>query len=392
MDLSRASLAVAVALAGAVWCSALRAEDRAARVSVVDGGVKTNAATWECTSGHKVEKRSITLDSGKRRYTFLASGCTDPSHGEKRPCSEGNFGMPEPISANWYWGGFLRVLVNGENATAYRIAGVQVLENGARGSFQILWAHPDADVGLRLLMLPEANHVLAHLTWKAKPGVALKTVAVHLTCYPSFFTAARHRTGERHCRTPRTDLAEPKVLDLVPDKDTFLYYYDTVFDVAKGEGDGPCAALVAPAAVAAGRVRITGYPVITELDLKPEAGEARLAFYDFAGRKNAEAEAYMTEHGERDLAELIQADFRPELVRRLDLGRLKSEAAKLLADAGDDGKALQPKIEEMLFRTEALKAQADGGDWGAEASLAAVLQDSSDLFWRLRTFAALNAP
>jgi len=389
MNASRVWLA---ALAGVLWAAALRAEDRAARVSVVDGGVKTNDATWECASGHKVEKRSITLDSGKRRYTFLASGCTDASHGDKRPCSEGNFGMPAPISANWYWGGFLRVLVNGENATAYRVAGVQVLETGDRGSFQILWAHPDADVGLRLLMLPEGNHVLAHLMWKPKPGVAVKTVAVHLTCYPSFFTAARHRQGERHCRTPRTDMAEPKALDLVPEKDTFLYYYDTVFDVAKGEGDGPCAALVAPAGVAAGRVRIGGYAVITELDLKPDAGEARLAFYDFAGKKNAEAAAYMTEHGERDLAELIQTDFRPELVRRLDVEHLKSEAAKLLADAGDDGKALRPKIEEMLSRTESLKAKSDAGDWGAEASLAALLQDSTDLFWRLRTFAVLNAP
>ena len=288
------------------------------RASALDSGIQTNASTWECTPGHQVEKRTFTLDSGARRYAFLCSGCVDPSHGEKRPCSEGNFGMPLPISGNWYWCGFMQVYINGEDATAYRIADARVIETGARGAFQITWAHPDADVSLRMMILPGSNHVLADLIWKSRAG-AVKTVSVRLVCYPSYFTAPNHRAGARHCQTPRIDLAQPETLQLVPEQDTTLYYYDTTFDVALGEGNGPCAALVAPAGVQGGNVAIGDYAELTTLDLKPEAGEARLGFYDFAGLKNAEAEAYMKAHGAEDLARLIAADFRPQAVRDLNV-------------------------------------------------------------------------
>ena len=383
-----------LALVGLVGATAARwgGAQPPATVRVTDSGPQPNPATWECTAGHSVEKRKITLDSGGRRYTFQISGCQDPSHAGEHPCAEGNFGMPEPTPANWYWGGFLRVLVNGSDATGRDIKDLRVIEQGMRGAFQTVWAHPDADVGLRLMMLPGANHVLAELVWKPTPGVTLQSVGVRLTCYPSFFTAARQRKGERHCRTPRTDQSEPTTLTLEPEQDTYLYYYDAVFDVARGEGDGPCAALVAPQAVQGGRVSIGDYAVQTELDLKPEAGEARLAFYDFTGLPNADAESYLRSEAPRDLAELEQTDFRPEAVRQLDLDQLRAEALKLLADAAEDGQALAPQVEELLGRLGELNAGATRGDWIAEAELATALSSSEDLFWKLRAFAALNSP
>ena len=361
-------------------------------VKVVDGGAQTSAATWECTAGHKIEKRRVTLDSGVVRYTFLISGCQDPSHEGKHPCAEGNFGMPDPSSGNWYWGGFFRVLVNDSDATVCDIKDVRVIEQGNRGAFQTVWDHPDAQVGLRLMVLPGGNHVLALLVWHPKEGATINTVGVRLTCYPSFFTAARNRKGERHCRTPRIDQAEPTTLTLESEQDTYLYYYDAIFDVASGEGDGPCAALVAPAGVAGGKVAIGDYAVQTEIDLKPEAGEARLAFYDFTGLKNAEAENYLSTHADEDLVELEEADFRPEPVRQLDFDRLRTDALQLLADAAEDGKAAEPRVQELLTKVADLKGKAEGGDWLAEADLASSLLDSQDLFWKLRAFAALNNP
>ena len=380
-------LAMTMAIAGAAWADA-----PVGNVSVADTGMTTGAATWECTAGHTVEHHSITLDSGKRRYTLQYQGCIDPSHGEHRPASEGNFGMPEPTPANWYWAGFLRVIVTGTDAVAYRVSDMRVTERGSRGAFQVLWEHPDAQVGLRLLMTPGSNHLQGLLVWKPKPGATLKTVTAELRCYPSFFTAANHRAGERHCGTPRIDLAQPKTLDLVPAQDTYLFYYDTVFDPARGEGDGPCAAVVAPAGVTGGSVNIGDYAVMTNLQLDPAAGQARLAFYDFTGQTNAEAAAYLKAHAAADLAELIATDFRPETVRQTDPERLRQEAEQLLADAGDDGKAMRPKVDELLTQVAALKAKGDTGDWKAEADLADAVMGSSDLFWKLRIFAALNKP
>jgi hypothetical protein len=387
--MKRHSLALATGLLA--LGGALRAQE-VEGVKVIDGGAQMNAATWECTAGHQIRKQRITLDSGLVRYTFLASGCQDPSHEGKHPCAEGNFGMPDPTAGNWYWGGFFRVLVNGSDATVCDLKDVRVIEQDHRGAFQIVWAHLDAEVGLRLMMLPGGNHVLALLVWHPTEGKTVTSVKVQLTCYPSFFTAARNRKGERHCRTPRIDQAEPTTLTLEPEQDTYLYYYDAIFDVANGEGDGPCAALVSPKSVAGGKVAIGNYAVQTEIDLKPEAGEARLAFYDFTGLKNAEAENYLSAHADEDLVQLEDADFRPQAVRELDYNRLKADSLKLLADAAEDGKAMEPRVQELLAKVADLKTKAESGDWPAEADLASSLIDSDDLFWKLRTFAVLNNP
>ena len=374
-----------VALTTAVWADG-------APVNVLDGGPQVAAATWECTAGHKVQKHQITLSCGETRYGLLASGCLDPSHGEKRPCNEGTFGMPVPTSCNFYWGGFLQVKINGTDATAYRCREMRVLERGERGSFQILWAHPDAEVGLRVMLRSGDNHLLTQLVWRPRAGAVIKTVQVHVVCYPSFFTTSRHRQGDRHCRTPRTDLAQPKTLTLVPAQYSWLYYYDTIFDRAKGEGEGPCAMLVEPAAVAGGKVGIGDYAEVTDLDLKPEAGQARFGFYDFVGHTNAEAQSYLDAHGAEDLATLQTTDFRPAIVRNLQPGELQAEALRLLAAAAEDGQVLKPQVDKLLGQVTLLQQAAAGGDWTAEAELAGAILGSADLFWKLRAFAALNAP
>jgi len=149
---------------------------------------------------------------------------------------------------------------------------------------------------------------------------------------------------------------------------------------------------VAPEGVAGGNVSIGGYAVQTRLDLKPEAGEARLALYDLSGMTNADAEAYLRSHAAEDLARLQETDFRPRAVRELDFEAQRAEALKLLADAAEDGKTLEPSVQELLAAVEVLKAKAEGGDWVAEADLATRVADSADLFWKLRAFAALNNP
>ena len=355
-------------------------------------GVSYGSATHECKAGHKIEKRSVTLDSGAVRYALGYSGCVDPSHGIQRPSSEGNFGMPQPISGNWYWGGFLKFMINGVDATNCPVEDWRVLESGARGLFQVVFAHPDATVMLRFLLLPGANHLLCEVGWTPLEGKDVKSAQASLRCYPSFFTSARKRVGDRHCMTPRTDEGQDKTLVIDPEADTWLYYYDTIFDVAKGEGDGPCAALLNPDGLTSGSVSIGGYAVLTTLNYDPSKGRALMGFYDFAGHTNAEAEEYLRTQGAADAARLAEADFRPLGVQNLDVDQLRAEAMQLLADAGPDGVALTKQVDELLAGVDGYHTRAAAGDWKAEAELAALVANSSDLFWRLRAFAVLNNP
>ncbi|HHX40952.1 MAG TPA: hypothetical protein GX715_13420 [Armatimonadetes bacterium] len=363
-----------------------------AEVAVDDSGVRSRVSTSQGHAGHRWEERTFNLNSGAARYAFRYSACVDPSHGDSRPAGEGSLGMPVPSSTNWYHSGFLFLSINGKEATTFPLSDSRVLEKGARGSFQMVFEHPDAVVGLRALMLPGANHVLMDLTWTPRTPGAVKSARLKAICYPSFFTSWHKRKGDRHCMTPRIDEREPKTLELDPAADGYLYYYDTIFDVARGEGDGPCALIFTPEGVQSGQVAIGNYAVITTLTLKPDAGRVRLAFYDFTGKKNAEAEAYLKAHGLEDRDRLAKLDFRPEEVRTLQVAQFEADAARYLADAGEDGKPFQPKVESLLTRVKELKAKADANDWRAEAELAGLLFDSQDLFWKLRIAALLNAP
>lgn len=391
MKLCRDLLVVAIGILVVAVVLAQEAAEKP-RVTVSDSGFRTNSASWECTAGHTIQTRDLTLGCGATSYRFHYSGCLDPSHGEKRPSSEGNFGMPVPARCNWYAAGFINILINGENAVAYRLADMRVLDSGERGACQAVWEAPDATVGLRLLLLPGENHVLGLLQWRPRAGKEVKTVQVRLTAYPSFFTTALHRVGERHVLTPRIGEKEGKTLTLDPAQDTWLYLYDKVFDLARGEGEGPCAALVAPEGVSSGTVQIGGYAVVTILTLKPEAGQARLGFYDFCGQTNAAAEEYLRKHGAEDVKELQTVDFRPLAVQRQEVAALRAEADKLIAAAGEDGQAQKPKFDALFTKLTTLQEQATAGDWQAEAALAEQVQGSQDMFWKLRIFALLNQP
>jgi hypothetical protein len=362
------------------------------QVGAFDDGGRTGSATWECTPGHKVLTRQVSLQNALVQYAFKYTGCQDPSHQGEHPASEGNFGMPSPSACNWYHSGFLTIDINGKDVVRQNLTEMRVTESGDRGGFQALWAHPDADVSLRTVLLPGANHVLCLLKWEPREGVTLRNVTVRLRCYPSFFTSARQRRGERHVKSPRTDAKEPGTLQITPAEDPWLLYYDTVFDVAKGEGEGPCAVVLDQSALQGGKVSVGDYAVMTSLDAKPQAGGLRLALYDFAGSTNADAEAYLQTNGLRDQAELLALDFRPKAVRELDLAAMRAEATQLLAEAADDGVALKPKVDALLKQVTELATKGQGGDWRAEAELAATLRNSEDLFWKLKIYAVLNRP
>lgn len=362
------------------------------QVGALDDGGRTAPATHECSSGHKILTRQISLQNSVQQYAFRYSGCTEAVHDGEHPSAEGNFGMPSPCACNWYHSGFLTINLNGKDAVRRDLKEMRVIDSGERGAFQVTWLHPDAEVSLRVVLLPGANHVLCLLRWQPREGAVLKNVTVGLRCYPSFFTAARQRRGERHVKTPRTDVAEPGTLTITPGQDPWLYYYDRVFDMARGEGDGPCAAVVEQTGLQGGKVSVGDYAVMTSLEARPAACSLRFGLYDFGGSTNAAAEQYLQAHGGEDLAQLVSLDFRPGAVRTLDYPALKAEAEQLLADAAEDGAALRPKVDKVVQQLGDLAAKGQGGDWQAEAELATVIRGSQDLLWKLRTYALLNRP
>jgi len=389
----RAAVVLAVLLLPALGGAAALAADSApaAGVSVRESGPTYRTGWREGHKDHKWEERSIGLDTGRALYTLKYSACVDPSHPGVRALEEGYIGMPTPTAANWYHSGFFFIRVNGKEVGEFPLADMRVTERGARAACHMVWDTPDARVRVQFLVKGGSERLLSQVTCVPVTGHTVESVEFKFTCYPSFFTAHHHRQGDRTLITPRTEAHEPSTTALDPVADTYLLFEDTVFDVAKGEGDGPCAMLFLPEPIAAGTVQLSNYPVQTTLKAAPGALRFRFVFWDFQKRTNAEAAAFLKENGAAARDELRQTEFRPELLVAFDAAGAQAELQGLLAAAAEDGQRLKAAGEGLMRKLTELRQRADADDWSAEAEFAAAYADYEAFLWKLRIYALLNS-
>ena len=215
----------------------------------------------------------------------------------------------------------------------------------------------------------------------------------HTCCSPAVHAAhAPHALTNGTVTTPRTSVHEPATAALEPAADTFVLYSDGVFDVAKGEGSGPCAMLFLPEQIASGTVQVSHYPVQTKLEAKPDVQELRFAFWDLSGKTNVDALVAMTACAAQTQEHLRKVSFRPESLERFDPDAAASEVTRLLDDAKEDGARLRPHTEKLVQELVVLKAKSDQGDWSAGATFAKRFPQYEALLWKLRIFALLNTP
>ncbi|NOY80931.1 MAG: hypothetical protein GXP31_07980 [Kiritimatiellaeota bacterium] len=362
-------------------------------VTARDSGVRKVHNGW--IAGHKDhtwQDQQITLSSDAISYGIKYRACVDPSHPGVWVCDEGFIGMPRPNVANWYHTGFYHIEIGGKQLGSHPLTAMGITESGERGAFHMVWDTPEYVARLQFLLPPGSDHLLTRLSWRPKPGRTVGPVKVRFTCYPSFFTTAHNRQGDRTLTTPRTTVHEVTTEELAPAEDTYLLYTDGVFDVAKGEGSGPCAMLFLPEQIASGRVQLGGYAVQTKLEAGPDAHELRFAFWDLTGKTNAEAQALMKASADQAREELRAAVFSPLSLARFSPEAATAEIGELLAAARDDGTRLRPGMEKLLRTLSGLKARAGQGDWQADAEFAKQVREYEALVWKLKIFALLNRP
>lgn len=365
---------------------------RAPLVSVLQRDPTYRTGWKEGHREHRWEDRLVVLDSGKVTYTIKYTSCVDPSHPGVRVNEEGYIGMPTPTVANWYHSGFFFVRINGKEVGEAPLLEMRATERGERGGCHLVWETNEARVRVQFLITGGSERLLCQVTCVPKEGQKVETLEVMCRCYPSFFTSAQKRQGDRTLITPRTEAHEVATVALDPAADTYLLYQDGIFDVAKGEGDGPCAMLFLPEEIAAGTVELTDYPVNTTLKAAPGVLRLRFAFWDFAGRTNADAGAFLKQHGAAVRDELRALDVRPALLAAVDAGTLPAELKTLLAAAGEDGERLRPSAETLVGKLVDTAKRAAAGDWSAEPDFATQFADYETLRWNLRIFGLLNTP
>jgi len=319
-----------------------RADTGEATVSL--GRLEKRAAKRPDFNGYVYHNRTAHFRLGDTLYAIaykIAVGEQDPT--SLRPV-EGYIGMPAPSSCNWYHSGFLTISLDGKDIGSTPLSSMLVAEDGPRAILDLVWHHEAASVRARFMGLPDSDHLLCQLT--VDPKRKLSTIGVSLRCYPSYFTSWNNRDGARRIRTPSRLVAEGSSATAALAENWWAVYYDEVFDVAQGEGEGPCAMMAAPIEGAKITFAPGGYAVDTRIEFPGDTREMRFAFWEFPGVPNAQALARLRTDAAAMRAQLSSAPFTPAPVSGLDVAALRAEVRRAL-DSPAAREYLGPKLQDV---------------------------------------------
>ncbi|MGD9495544.1 MAG: hypothetical protein AB7Y46_04440 [Armatimonadota bacterium] len=367
------------------------AQDERARVDLSLGAPTERRLTSEEHRGHLFRERAANFSLAGITYTIAWKACVDPAHGGQVAPIEGYIGMPRPCSCNWYHSGFLFIRLNGRDIGTTPLSSMTAVERGERAILDLVWHDEAANVRARFVGLPAHDCLLCEVA--IEPVQAITSVGIELRCYPSFFTSWHKRDGARRIRTP-SQLVEqgPTVRGPLADN-WWAVYYDEVFDVAKGEGEGPCSMLVLPTEGAEVLFAPGDYAVTTTLSFPPDTRRVRMAFWDHKGMTNAAAVEHVAGQAEAVRALLQSSDFTPAAVAGFDAEAAREQVLAALASEAARA-ALAQQIEQMQSWLEAYGPArgAEAGELGvaAEEELLRMVDTYNSFKWELKLIELLT--
>ncbi len=360
--------------------AACAAEGGPPKVGVAETSNANQTTSYPGHEGHMTTTHDYALSNDLLTYAIRYTACTDKAHAPFVQPIEGYIGMPQPTSCNWYHSGFLRVIIDGDDIGRYPLSDYSALDTGERGLVRMVWDYPGGQVRISFVLEPGARDLLCQIL--LRPKTKPRSVAVSLTCYPSAFTSWLHRKGAREIVTPASRILEGEDRTLPGADNWWAFYDDGVFDVARGEGEGPCGMLAVPKQVKTVRFQPLEYRVSTTLELDPDQTDFRFVFWDMPGATNADGLKLIRTSAASVLAHLQGEDFRPTIVQRPNVDTLRAELAKIVAAVGpnDTTKRAEAALAEAAQSLEAARQ----GDWQAEKKLAALLRQYDEMVWDLR--------
>ncbi len=380
---------IVLAIAIAFSLSSASAEDTTGTCVILERWKEWKASS-RGHAGQVVRIREASFNLGTVNYRVKYNIIADPAHPDQVEPVEGYIGMPAPSPENWYDNGFLFIAVNGHDLGTVPLSSMVVSEQGKRGMVDMVWHHPIASVRARFAGLCGDDKLMVEIA--IEPHQDIRSITVQARCYPSFFTTWYHRKGARRVKTPSKLIQEGQTVTLEPTANWWLLYYDEVFDVAKGEGVGPCAMAFLPDEAEAVKVRVSDYAVDTTIRYGPSARRIRLAFWDMRGSKNADALAAFPQKAQKAREHLVGVDFTPQIIRSFDFGKRVREVQELLQtpDVPDELQAALGEQISALKRAEAARKSHAELDITAEEELLKSMATYESAYWELKLHRLLD--
>jgi hypothetical protein len=339
-----ACLATSVVLSA--FAISARAADAQSAATVGVSPMKEGPITRSDFADHTLREQVATFGFGPRSYSVAYRAAIPPKEkdtGKVVPI-EGYIGMPRPSSCNWYHGGFLAISINGQDIGATPITSMMGVESGERAIVDMVWETDQADVRARFFGLPGQDYLATEIT--IDPKQEITRIGVALRCYPSFFTAHHKRDGARRIKTPATLIEQGNKTTLPAAENWWAVYYDEIFDVANGEGDGPCAMLMPPGEASEISFDPGSYAVSTSITYPPHTRTIHLAFWDFTGATNAAALERVEAGAEHVSRMLVETDYRPRTVQEFNVAETR-ELLEGILQSKEAREALQDDIEQI---------------------------------------------
>lgn len=381
------------ATCGAVWTLAALtaysyagAQGEQKQATVTLGRWQSRELQREDLRGKRQRSRDATFGlGGETVYGIKYVAAFDEANPDRAIPVEGYIGMPRPSSENWYHSGFLFISINGQDIGTAALSSMMVTETGERAILDMVWHHPLASVRARFLGLPGGDCLYVEIA--IEPRQEITELSIRARCYPSFFTAWHQREGARRIETPTTVVLQGERETVSAADNWWMVYYDEVFDVASGEGVGPCGMMVLPQEGAEVTLAPGSYAVDTRLDYPPTARRLRLAFWDFKGQTNEDVLRAMPTRAAAARRRLTKLDFTPEAIRSFDFASARAEMQRAGAS-----EAVRVQLGHRLAEMQTWLAQAEAGlaerAEAPEVSAAEAMLQSIDQFhafvWEVR--------
>jgi len=183
---------------------------------------------------------------------------------------------------NWYRGNAIRVLVDGVDITAAKPADEIEAEEGDKGYLRMVWGlDKGGKIVLNFIVPEDGSGIYCRIEIVSEGGGIKNGVQIRLTCYPGGFAPAYGFPSNRYLVTSKGewDVPQDKKSDfpvVTLDSET-----DWVFYGDRLQSKGSLGLLFDSRGLSSGRVRMSSYGQITELEYPADTKNVYLAFYAF---------------------------------------------------------------------------------------------------------------
>lgn len=326
------------------------------------------------------------LNTGKLEYGLRYHVCIDKSHAPDVATPEGYIGMFAPSMGNWYHNGFLYVSVNDRDIGLSRASAVRVPEQGERGMVDIIFPTPQGEARITFLALPGDERLMVRIGLAPAAQAEVKSLKVRTVCYPSGYI----KDGDRWITTAERSVQQRHTIEIDPQKEWWIAYYDKVFDPARGKGEGSAAMLFLPEQIAKAKVEVGTYGIINTLEVAPGLNEVRLIFWDFKGLPNDKAISRIRSAAKRTQDDLRHISFANRNLNPAIWQKMFSEISDLAASLPDRAEqekriaALRQEIESLSNTIHAAISASRPPGASDEDKLLDNLKKLEELRWDLR--------